>query len=302
VGPEPVLRLRERLRERVRPLLDEPPYRLAFDVEFARQLAAAGAPAEAASVLRRTARDVPSEEVDYQLAGFLALAGDLAESAAILRRCISEGEGVRVGFDAPSLLLRVAAERRDAADAATAVGFLANDDDRQRAQPGLGATLRARANLLMDRLEAADGEVRSWPWAADGDALAVLARWRLGRSLPADVGTMKAFLTVAGDGEKDGELALAAALLAAGRPDEAARRCRDLSKRLEWDARRSLERRQQLLLARGLHARALLATGDVDAARAKAHEVLSEARPGLLWTNLANEVLGAVGRDAAARR
>lgn len=293
LGPESINRSWQRLEGRMRPLLAEGPYRLVFDLERARQLAAARAPAEAAAALERTARDVPGEEALYQRAGFLALAGELDEAAKVLKRLMAESGGVRAAFDVPSLLLRVAVERRDSADVATAVASLALDDDRQRVQPGLEATLRARANLLADRVEDADAQVRSWPWASDGDALAVLCRWRLGRSVTADVDAMTAFLPVAGDGAKEAELALAAALLASGRAAEAAGRARAVAESLDWQARRSLERRQQLLLARALLAKALLSAGRGDEARALAAALLAESRPGLLWTNLANEVLAA---------
>lgn len=209
----------------------------------------------------------------------------------MLKALVTEGTGPRVGFDAPSLLLRVAVERGSDADVGLAIGLLTQEDDRQRTQPGLAAALRCRADLLRDRVTVADGEVRSWSWASDGEALGVLARWRLGRSGPRDVEAMTAFLPVAGDGARDAELALAAALLGSGRAEEAARRSRALVESLEWDARKSLERRQQLLLARAIRARALLAAGDRAEARVQASALLSESRPGLLWTNLAREVL-----------
>jgi hypothetical protein len=302
LGAEQILRHSDWLRTRMRPLLEEPPYRLAFDLETARQLAMAGAPAEAAALLRETEREAPGEEVSYQLAGFLALAGCLEEATGILKTLVSEGTSARVGFDAPSVLLRVAAERGAVADVALATDFLAHDDDRQRVQPGLAATIRCRANLLMDRVTAADADVRSWPWASDGEALAVLARWRLGRSRPGDVDAMTTFLPVAGDGAKEAELALAAALLATGRADDAARRCRAVAESLEWEARKSLERRQQLLLAKGIRAKALLAAGDRDEALAQARALLAESRPGLLWTNLAREVLKEAGATAGGTR
>ncbi len=301
-GAEPLLQYLERLRRRMSPLLAEPPYRLAFDLESARQLAAAGGSAAAAALLRETARMLPGEEVSYQLAGFLALAGDLEEAAGVLKAVASDGVSTRAGFDAPSLLLRVGAERGSDADVALAIGLLTNDDDRQRVQPGLAATLRCLADLLLDRVTPADGEVRSWPWASDGNALAVLARWRLGRVRPEDVEAMGAFLPVAGDGAKDAELALAAALLASGRAEEAERRARSAAESLEWEARKSLERRQQLLLAKAIRAKALLAAGERDEARAQARTLLAASRPGLLWTNLAREVLEGTGVAALPER
>ena len=292
-GAGAILGARAQLAERFAPLLAEAPYRLAFDLEFARQLASAGAPGRAARLLGEAAREAPGEEVSYQRAGFLALAGELEEAAGELTRLYAEGAGTRIAFDVPSLLLRVAVERGIVADVETSIAYLANDADRRKVQPGLAATLRCRARLLRDRIVPEDEEVRSWPWASDGDALAVLARWRLGRSRPGDVAAMEAFLPVAGDGAREAELALAAALLASGRPGEAARRARGLVESLDWEARRSLERRQQLLLARGILAKALVGSGRVDEALATASALRDEARPGLLSSNLAAEVLAA---------
>ena len=292
-------RLHDTLEARFRPLLREPAYRLALDLETARHLAAGGAHREAVEVLRRTARDVPGEEAAYQLAGFLALAGERDEAIRTLGTVIREAEDTRASFDAPVLLLRVGAETGDARSVETAVGVLTANDTRLRDQPGLADTLRARANLLADRLRETDGEVRSWPLAADGDALAVLARWRLGRSRPGDVADMTEFVESARDGEQEGRLALAAALLAAGRPQDAARQCEALEAGIGAESRRSFERLQQLRLAQAIRAKALVASGDAEGARALARSVAAESPPGVLWANLAREVLAAGGAPSA---
>jgi hypothetical protein len=148
----------------------------------------------------------------------------------------------------------------------------------------------------MDRLGAPDTEVRSTLYAPDGDAIAVLARWRLGRTRPGDVRAMEGFVAGVTDAEVDGRLALAAAQLGTGRPSEAARACWELCRRLEPEARASFERRQQLQLARAFEAAALLAAGRGEEARARASSLLATTRPGLLPANLAREVLAAAAR------
>ncbi|MFN7986330.1 MAG: serine/threonine-protein kinase [Thermoanaerobaculia bacterium] len=300
LGAAAATRTRERYADRFRPLLREAHYRLAFDLQVARLLAAGGAPGEAADILRRTDRDFPGEEAAYQLAGFLALGGDLEEASRTLRRVIREGESSRSSFDAPALLLRVAAETGSSKDVATAVEGLTVNGARLGEQPGLPAVLRARANVLMDRVTEADGEVRSWPLASDGDALAALARWRLGRSRADDVAAMTAFVESARDGEQEGRLALAAALLAAGRAREAASRCEALESGLLAESRGSFERLQQLRMARAIRAKALLAAGKATAASDVARDLLASSRPGLVWTNLAREVLAAAPPAARA--
>ena len=293
LGADAAGRVAEKYGDRFRPLLREERYRLAYDLQVARLLAAGGEPAQAADLLRRTDRDFPGEEAAYQLAGFLALAGELEESSQTLRRVIRDGENSRSSFDAPALLLRVAAEKGAVKDVATAVEGLTVNGGRLGEQPGLAAALRARANVLMDRVTEADAEVRSWPLAADGDAIAVLSRWRLGRGRADDVAAMTAFVESARDGEEEGRLALAAALAAAGRPLEAASRCEALETAILAESRGSFERLQQLRLAQAIRSKALLAAGDAAVARDVARRVVESSRPGLLWTNLAREVLAA---------
>lgn len=291
LGADAANRVLEKYEDRFRPLLREERYRLSFDLQVARLLAAGGEPSRAVAVLGRTERDFPGEEAAYQLAGFLALAGELDEASRVLKKVIREGENSRSTFDAPVLLLRVAAERGAVKDVATAVEGMTSGAAGPGDPSGLQAALRARANVLMDRVGEADGEARSWPLAADGDAIAALARWRLGRSRADDVASMTAFAESARDGEPEGRLALAAALLAAGRPVDAARRCEALEAEVGPESRGSFERLQQLRMAQAIRAKALLAAGDAAAARDVARTVVAASRPGLIWTNLAKEVL-----------
>jgi hypothetical protein len=290
-----ILQSMETFRRRFEPLLLEPQYRLTFDLLFARQLAVSRAPARAAELLRETVRDVVGEEARYQLAAFLALAGDLHGAADLLRRLTRDPGDLRGWYDAPQLLVRVAAETGSERDVALAIEALSINGIAPLAQPAMAAALRARADVIADRVGEPDAEVRSTPYAPDGDAIGILSRWRLGRTRPADVRAMEMFVEGAADAQVDGRLALAAALLGAGRPAEAAKSCDELVRRLEPEARTSFERRQQLLLAEALRAKALLALGRRDEARALASDLVATSRPGLLWTNLAREVLAGEG-------
>jgi hypothetical protein len=260
---------------------------------FSERYASVGAHAEAVALLRETALVVPGQEARFRLAGMQALDGDLAASAWLLRELTHEPATNRGAYDAPQLLVRVGAERRADQDVAVAIETLVAPV--RGDSPGLAATLRARANVILDRVGDGDASVRAWPWAPDGDAIAVLARWRLGRSTDGDVKAMERLSATMTDADADIRLALAAALLATGRSDACLSACYQASAKLEPAARLSFESRQHLQLSRALEAKALLAAGRPAEARARAAELLETATPGLLWSNLAKEVVAATG-------
>jgi hypothetical protein len=155
----------------------------------------------------------------------------------------------------------------------------------------------ARARLWWDEVQEADTALHAFDTAADGEAIACLARWRLGRSLPADLDAMAATERLNPDAQAEARLAKAAVLIATEHGGEAISELDSLALVLRPEAGSSLRLRQLLDLARALHAKALLAAGRRAEAAAEARALVNTLRPGLLPAILAGEVL----RDLAPR-
>ena len=297
--PEAVRQEVQQLAEGIRPLLAELPSRAVLTLAGALALAEAGDLSDARSRLEVLALDAPYDDVLFRLAHFEALTGDVDAAVQRALHLAREGTTGRARFDAPDLLLRLAIEGHDPALLDRALEALNVQGLVLDAQPGLASTVKARANLWWDELDETDVAVRSWAYAPDGDSVACLARWRLGRQEPEDERRMREAITAMPDAAAEARLALAAVLLDRGASSAALAVIDDAAATLEPEARTDFCRRQLFDLGRGLRSKALLAAGRPAEARVTAGALLARATPGLLPAILADEVLKATGQCAA---
>jgi hypothetical protein len=278
-------------------VLAERPYRAILGIETARALARAGDPAAAAAVLEATAEQAPFDDVKYRLASLLAVAGVFDRAEAVARSIVERPlDATPRRYDAGHLVLRLAIERHDRAGRERLSStFLTRGITDWQGSAAFFAALRARANLWWDELTPADTRVSSVAYEPAGDALAVLARWRLGESAVGDVAAMERFVASQADAVFEGRLALVAAMLGAGEPGRALETLEQLVVGLELASRDDFSNLQLLRLARALHTRALLDAGFANDARREATELATILDPSLLPGILVAEVL----RDTA---
>ena len=176
-GPSGVLPVRQAIERDFSSLLVEKPYRAIKGIYATRALADSGAMKAALDEIEKCWHDVSYDAVGLTLAQAQAAAGRLDDAAATLRKVASTAVTPAGDYLAPQLLIRVAIEKRDAAllrDALEGQGT-----GRSSGSLSVGA---ARARLWWDEVEEADTSLRSFDTAADGEAIACLARWRLGKS------------------------------------------------------------------------------------------------------------------------
>jgi len=271
------------------PLLAEPPYRAILALAAARAYARSGAGAQARAALLPAESN---EDVAFRLANLQALDGQLPDATARTRRLVEGGRSPRALFDAVRLLLDLAVETRDGMElerAFDAWAGLVNAGEEVHA--GVVSAFWARARLWWDRVTPADGQVRSWPLMDEGEAVACLARWRLGQASAADAAAMEEYVRGGLEGAPLGNAARAAVLLSTGASADALHLLDRLVSELHWEASWDLRARQYHDLARALRAHALAAVGRPEQARAEAERLLATRRPDLLPAILAREAL-----------
>jgi hypothetical protein len=284
-----VLAIADGLRTGHAELLAEPPYRAVTALATAGALARLGHLEEAAATLRRAMADTGYEEVAFHLAHLEALAGRHREAERLLLNILATQRTPRA-YDARHLLLRVAIESRDPNLAERALLVFSNLGVALQDRHRIGQSMRSRVNLWWDQVVEGDTAVASWAYAPEGEAVACLARWRLGRTRPEDPQAMAEAIDANPDAADEGQLALAAALLGFDRAGEAAMRLDALIQSLETRAREDFEKRQLLDLARALRCRALRDAGQLERARRAAAALAPSLTPGLLPAILAAEV------------
>jgi len=287
----------EEVRSAAPRLLREPPFAAVLGLLAARALARVGDLPGAIEMLETTRSHAPLEDIAYRAAHFDALAGNLEGAVARLERIIDAPRTFR-RFDALLLLVELAIAQRDEARLTTALRVLVPGPRTGWREDVVKPALRARAHLWWDQAVQDDTAVVSSNFAPEGEAIACLARWRLGRSLPGDVEAMRRFVDGNPDAAWAGRLALAAAELGAGRAVAAAEALGVAVADLEPVSRDDFANRQLLDLARGLRVKALLASGDHAAALAEARRVRPTLRAGLLPAILVDEVLRDAGSPA----
>jgi len=279
------------------PLLDEAPYRAVLDAQGAKALARAGNPAAGARLLDDTLRLAPYDDLAYLRAHLLATSGDLPGATAAVRALTAAPRTQRARFDGVMLRLRLAVETRDVEDLARCVDLLSRASMEPSRRAEVSTALAARAHLWWNEVGEADCSAISLSYEPAGEALAALARWRLGRPDRADLAAMRELEREQPDAAAEATLAAAATQLGLGDPRAALEVLAPLVSDLAPGAQADFFARQHLDLARGLRAKALGAAGQPDEATAAAEALLRTATPGLLPAILAREVL-----DSAAER
>lgn len=291
--PSTAAGVQERARsatQRFGALLAEGPYRAIFSVTVARALARAEDVGAAVEHLRAEAPADPPEDLIYRLAHLEALAGHPDRAIACLTPVVQTPLTPRGSYDARLLLLRVAIERRDLAVTRSCVEKIGQWYPDPQQQAALTGTAWARTRLWWDEADRVEASVRSTVFLPEGDALAVLTRWRLGHSEDADIAAMGRFVKEVPDAVSEGQVALAAALLGRGRAVEALDTLDTLIGVLAYDARDDFGNRQTLDLARALRVKALAASGQPMQARVEAKQLRGALTPNLLPWILAQEV------------
>ncbi len=290
---------REQTRTGAARLLAERPYRAILATELADALARAGYGDAAIALLTDAAHDVPFEYVSYRLAQLQAVSGDIEKARQLLEPLATGMHATPAADDrAPKLLLRLAVERGDREGwQRQRVATFSLWDPANEELAGITAALTAHAHVWWDQVEEADLGARSWGFAPDGEAVACLARWRLGRTAAADPELMREALLRNGDAAVDYRIAIAAAMLGLKRTSEAVAALEALIPTLEQPARLDFATLEASQLARALLAKARLASGDVARARQEAARLRPTLRPGLLPAILADEVLVAAKND-----
>lgn len=281
-------------RERIGPLLAEGPYRAIFSLAVARALARAENPLGAVEYLRAEAPAEPPEDLVYRLGHLEAVAGRTDRAIACLAPIVQSPRTPRGSYDARLLLLRAAVEARNHSITKMCCEKAAewSLDNEQRAS--LTATAWGRARLWWDEASAARASIRSTPYLPEGDAIAVLLRWRRGQTEEGDIEAMRRLVKDVPEVAPEGQVALAAALLGRGRASEALDTLESLVQTLDYDARDDFANRQTLDLARALHVKALAAAGQRSAAD-EAAALVRRLTPGLLPSILAREVASVPG-------
>lgn len=300
--PVEVLELSGEFARQIAPLLDEAPYRAIFALAVARALARAQAPDAAVAFLRAEAPPEPPEDLVYRLAHLEAVSGHCDRARAYLAPIVQASRTPRGNYDARLLLLRVAVEARDVATVRMCAEKLAEFSKDTAQQAVLSATAWGRAGLWWDEAPPARASIRSTPHLPEGDALAVLLRWRQGQTAEGDIEAMRRLARAEPETMAESRVALAASLLGQGRPGEAVGTLESLIQTLEYDARDDFANHQALDLARAVRVKALAAAGQPSAA-AEAAALLPTLTPGLLPSILAREVasLPAPQHSAPAR-
>jgi hypothetical protein len=281
------------------PLLAERPHRAALALTASRMYAHIGAAGQAREALEAAVRVAPYEDLVFRLAHLVALDGRLAEARGLLEPKVSSPRTARASYDMAHLLLRLAIEeRQEEAFAVVSERLNWTGLGSRETRFGLLATLRARAHLWWDSIEEVDCAVRSWSYAPDGEAIACLARWRLGRSAPDDPQAMERAIAGNPEAQLEGHVAMAAAQSGLGRHAEALEGLGALIPSLEAPARDDFMNRQVLDLARGVYVKALWQSGRRAEALTQARTSRPTLRDGLLPAILVDEVLA----ESAARQ
>ncbi|HSN55206.1 MAG TPA: serine/threonine-protein kinase [Candidatus Sulfomarinibacteraceae bacterium] len=286
-------RLRDGLARSCGALLTDPTYEVIFVDRVARALARAGTIDGAVEFLQPASERLGNDDLSYLLANLDAIRGELASSGRTLRGLMDRGPTMRARFDAPKLLIRIAAESRNRELVASSVSYVNGRFRADAPLAGVATTLWAGVRLWWDETSEADTRVGSVDYAEDGDAVACLARWRRGASRPGDVEGMRLFIESNPDVAGIGRAALAAALLADGRAGEAIEACDGALAVLEDWSKADFTEHQNLQLVRAIRAVALLAAGDGKLARSEAERLAPELRSDLLPGVLVQEVLAA---------
>lgn len=300
VGPRStgaVAGLANNARARFAPLLAERPYRIAFALVTSRALARSGDTRAGAALLRRAIDDGDGTvDVQWRLAHLEAIVGDLDAARRRIEPLVAAGDSPRAAYDGSLLLVRLLVETKDKAGLRDFVPRILPGSLVGAEHERLVRVVQIRVHLYWDEVGTEDLAAESSVYLPEGEALAVLARWRAGRTAPSDPSAMERGARENPDAAAEFRLARVAALLGLGRAREAVEAAAGLVNVLQEPARIDFAQRQTLDLAEALRVKALADAGDATRAREEAMALAGRLRPGLLPRILVDEVI----RDGAA--
>ena len=276
-------------------LLAEPPYAQVLAAATATALELTSDLRGSVEVLRSAADTHPCEDILVRLARSEAAAGRLGEARRLAFAVMTSPTTPNAWYRAPRLLVSIAIAERDGALLQRLITTWANTGGADG--EGVARALQARSRLFWGTTDDADASVASWVSCPEGDAVAALARWRLGTPRSNDPEAMDELARTYPDVAVPCVVARAAALLGLGRAREAVAVLEtDLSALGEdlVDGPMNSDFRE---LGAAVRVLALASAGRRDAAMQEALRVLPTMRPGLLPAILTAEVAG--GRGAA---
>lgn len=283
-------------RIRFAPLFEERPYRIAFALVTSRALARSGDPRAGAALLRRTIGDGDGTvDVRWRLAHLEAVVGDLDAARRRIEALVAAGDSPRAAYDGSLLLVRLLVETKDEASLRDLVPRILPGSLVGAEHERLVRVVQVRVHLFWDEVGPGDLAAESSVYLPEGEALAVLARWRAGRTDPFDPTAMERGARENPDVAAEFRLARVAALLGLGQAREAVEAAAGLLNVLQEPARVDFAQRQTLDLAEALRVKALAAAGDTTRAREEGTALAGRLRPGILPRILVDEVL----RDGA---
>jgi len=267
------------------PLLQEAPSRAVLAQAAGRALAKAGDLEAGIAVVAESWRTLKYDALGYTLGHLQAIAGDLDAASRTLRTTIGRCKTPTGGHLANRLLIRVALEQHDPVLLQTAIDSMGVDKS-----PSTGPVV-ARAHLWWDQVDIRDCTLESRDVTPDAEAIACLARWRLGRITEADLVAMDRSLQENPDAAYDIRLARAAVLLALGRSSEALDVSSHLMAELKTRACSDFSILQTLNLTAAVRLKALARLGRRDAVLEGAGQLQPSLRPGLLPLIIVNEAV-----------
>jgi len=291
-----LLARRQELEARYPDLLREAPYREVIALYTARMLGASGAPRRAVELLRPEYRKTGDDSVGLALAQLQAVTGDYTAALNNLVKVTEHSVSSAGWYGANVLSFRIAMELGDDA----LLERLLPASRSFVARPELLDVVRAEARLWWDRCRPSDGKTRSYDLTPEGEAVGLLARWRLGTLGPDAVPEAEAALKRNPDAAWEGLVALAMAREQAG---DHAGAFDDLEKARSYvDADRGLTLRSVRgeRLVGACRARVLADSGRLADAAALARRVVKEAPSYTLPAIVAREVLDKTGQPTNA--
>ncbi len=281
------------------PLLAEKPYRQILAAAGSEALEKAGDRPGAIAVLRTMVRDAPCEDLLVRLALLQALSGNIGEARRLALEAMKTPTTPNAWYRAPRLLVGLAITTHDEALLRRLLAGWAVPGNLE--SDGLAKAVQARARLFWDQANSSDTTVGSWTFCPEGDAVAALARWRLGATRTDDPEQMAGLASTYPDVMVPCLVARAAALLGLGRATDAAAATEsdiEASGDPLVDGYMNFEFSE---LGAALHVKALATAGRLDEAIVEARRLRPTLRPGLLPSILVDEVLLAIRNGNATQ-
>lgn len=272
----------------------EPPYRAIVALFEARALARTGDLVRALAILEKAFQESHNEGLGLALANLEAMTGDFPKAVRLLQEMAVAPETPAGWFRGPQLLGRIAIATRDEALWHSCLGGWPRTVGEK-----IPLFLEAQRRVWWDEATVEDCEVPATDLVPEGEALACLARWRLGRLAPDDLQRMAQCEKANPDAIPECSIGLAVVLSSVGRQEEALEALQKAEELLVPKHTYDFYAHQVWQLARACTAKVLWAAGRQDKALALARSLQPTLAPGLLPGLLVEEVLA--GRTVSAR-